>query len=154
MFSIKLFLRGFKTELVPPLLDVVNNSHRRGESFSQTQLLSSQPNEMKASYNLLVRQPSQENSSLALSRIPLPGVLASGYCYPLLRSWTNQNIFNEKPFSVITENAQINKTDDLFMPVGAERAFSSVELYFMSESLHRFGLNDGELLTTESSWLL
>lgn len=55
MFSIKLFLRSFKTELVPPLLDMVNNSHKRGESFSQTQLLSSQPNEMKASYNLLIR---------------------------------------------------------------------------------------------------
>lgn len=27
MFSIKLFLRGFKTELVLPLLDMVNNSH-------------------------------------------------------------------------------------------------------------------------------
>lgn len=106
-------------------------------------MLPSQPNEKNVPYNLLIRQLSQENSSLALSRIPLLTVLASGYYYPLLRSWTNQNIFNEKPFSVFTENAQINKTDDLFMPVGAERAFSSVKLYFMSESPHTFGLNDG-----------
>lgn len=49
----------------------------------------------------------------------------------------------KKTFSVITGNAQINKIDDLFMPVGAERAFSSVKLYFMSESPHTFGLNDG-----------
>lgn len=40
----------------------------------------------------------------------------------------DQSIYNEKLFWVITENAQINKIDDLFMPVGAERAFRSVQI--------------------------
>lgn len=76
---------------------------------------------MRISYSQLTGQINQENSSSALSRITLLGVFASGQERGIKGAITDnmdQNIYNGKPFSVTTENAQSN----LFMPGGAERA--------------------------------
>lgn len=80
---------------------------------------------MRISYSQLTGQINQENSSSALSRITLLGVFASGQERGIKGAITDnmdQNIYNGKPFSVTTENAQSNRMDNLFMPGGAERA--------------------------------